>query len=138
MTAPKKLTQKQYDFVNNYIKNGFNAVQAALDAGYSPKYAEAQSYNLVNHPAISKRLSEAYQVAEKVTDATFQWKIEKLMQIIRAFEKSPLAQDAKVVIAAIAELNRMSGDYEPTKRFSVTLDATKGRLAEAKRIYEDF
>jgi phage terminase small subunit len=134
----KQLTQKQYNFVNHYITNGFNAAKAACDAGYSEKYSYAQAYSLVNHPAISEHLKNAYQSAEKETEVTFAWKINKLKQIITAFENSPLSQDAKVVIAAIAELNRMTGDYEPSKRVSLTIDTTKERLSEVKRAYAEY
>ena len=133
----KKLTQKQYSFMNNYVQNGFNATQAARDAGYSQKYADAKAYDLVNHPAISERISVACQKATETTEITFQWKIEKLKQVISSCENSPLAQDKRVVIEAISELNKMQGDYAPDKRMSMTIDATKERLAEVRRLYEN-
>ncbi len=134
----KKLTQKQYDFVNNYVNNGFNAAQAALSAGYSQKYADAQAYNLVNHPVIHEHLTHAYQKAEKNTEINFEWVINKYINIISVFEKSPLAQDARVVIAALAELSKIKGYYSPDKKLSLTIDTTKERLAEARRIYQEY
>jgi phage terminase small subunit len=136
--AVRKLTPKQYAFVNNYVLNGFNARQAALDAGYSNSYAEAQSYVLVKHPAVSEHLKNAYNEAEEKTEITFEWKLAKLKRIINAYEKSPLSQDAKVVIAAVAELNRMQGDYEPSKSINLSVDTTKTKLNEVRRIYEEY
>lgn len=134
----KNLTEKQHNFVNNYISNGFNATSAALDAGYSPKYAESQAYKLVNHPAINERLSDAYKEAEKTIGVPFDERANILKQIIKSCENSPIAQDKRVMITAIAELNKMTGGYAPNRKVSVTIDATKERLNEAKRVYEEY
>lgn len=134
----KKLTEKQYRFVSYYIKNGFNAYQAARDAGYSQTYADAQAYNLVNHPSIKEHITHACQQAIKTTAITFEWKLNILREIINRFSNSSSPQDARAAIAAIAELNKMTGDYAPAKKVSLNVDTTRARLDEAKRVYEEY
>lgn len=145
MTKP--LTQKQYNFTLNYIKNGFNAYQASLDAGYSQTFATVKSGQLITHPEIKKRIAKAYQAVEVKNHNTLCMSItdkaKVLDRIIRAVvpldETLPVDKEyMKDAIRAIAELNKMSGDYAPDKRLSVTVDATKERLREAKRVYEEY
>lgn len=136
--STKRLTQKQYDFVNHYITNGFNAEQASLAAGYSKQYSQSQSYKLPSQPAIAEHLSHAYKKAEENTEISFEWIINKYMKIISAFERSPLSQDARVVIAALAELAKMRGFYAPDKKLSVTVNATQSKMEEVRKIYNDY
>ncbi len=135
----KRLTEKQQNFITRYIQNGFNAYQAARDAGYSHKFAESQAYSLVDHPLIKERLNIAYQSAEHNLNVTYEWKVNVLKRIITAFtNECNSAKNAKVAIMAISELNKMEGHHSPKKQFSVSINATKERLLEAKRVYEEY
>ena len=40
-------------------------------------------------------------------------------------------------LKALNELNKMQGHYLPTQSLKVTVDATKDKLLEAKRIYDE-
>ena len=142
-----KLTQKQYDFTLNYIKNGFNAYQAALDAGYSASYAKFKSHTLIHNPVINQRVTKAYQTIEmqqmKTLCMSIQDKAKVLDRIIRAVipldETEPVKLDyMKDAIRAISELNKMAGDYAPDKRLSITVDATKEKLKEVRKIYDEY
>lgn len=142
-----KLTQKQYDFTVNYIKNGFNAYQAALEAGYSDNYARFKAPGLINHPSINNRITKAYQQVEieerRTLCMTIRDKAKVLDRIIRAVvpldESQPVNMKfANEAIKAISELNKMQGDYAPDKRLSITVDATKDRLLEARKQYEEY
>ena len=42
-----------------------------------------------------------------------------------------------LALKAIAELNKMQGHYLPTQSLKVTVDATKDKLLEAKRVYDE-
>ena len=44
----------------------------------------------------------------------------------------------KDALKAIAELNKMSGDYAPDRKLSLTIDMTKSKLDEVKKQYEDY
>lgn len=142
-----KLTQKQYDFTLNYIKNGFNAYQAAIDAGYSHNYARFKAPSLIHNPVINQRVTKAYQTIEmqqmKAICMSMQDKVKVLDRIIRAVipldETEPVKLDyMKDAIRAISELNKMSGDYAPDKRLSITVDATKEKLKEVRKIYDEY
>ena len=131
------LTQRQEQFCTHYVTNGFNARQAALDAGYSYNYACVKAHQLVNHPLVKERIDSASQKAETSLGMTFEWKLSKLQEIIEAHSGAPHSpQSAKVVIAAISEVNKMTGEYAPHKRISLTVDATKAKLEETRKLYE--
>ena len=137
----KILTTKQHDFCIQYIQTG-NAVQAALNAGYSQSYSHSRSHELLNLPAVQNQLRKGYQAVTEKLASTYEWKTQVLEKIVDSFmnksNKTLSAQNAKVVIQAISELNKMAGDYAPDKRLSMTVDTTKERLLEVQRIYEEY
>ena len=65
------LTNKQRVFVNEYLRD-FNATQAALRSGYSPKTAYSQASRLLKNVEISRVIDEsimsADEAAAKITD----------------------------------------------------------------------
>lgn len=63
----KKLTPKQELFIIEYAKD-FNATQAAIRAGYAPKYANREGSRLVDkcRQLIEERRQQALQVAANV------------------------------------------------------------------------
>ena len=52
-----KLTKKQFDFANEYIKTG-NAYQSAITAKYSKAYAGADSHKLINNKKVRAYIEE--------------------------------------------------------------------------------
>ena len=147
MKATKPLTEMQYNFVTNYIKNGFNAYQAAISAGYSHDYANSTIPRMLEQPNIKPRIEKAMAKAEdKLINhlgLTYEWKAKKLKRVIEEFipEDKTIklnASQTKVGLSALAELNKMQGDYAPDKRLSVTVDATKEKLEEIKKQYEEY
>ncbi len=54
---PRRLTPHQRRFVAEYLVD-FNAVRAAIRAGYKPKSARHCAYRLPRHPAISAAVEE--------------------------------------------------------------------------------
>jgi phage terminase small subunit len=51
-----KLTSKQQSFISAYLANGFNATQAAIEAGYSPDTARQQGSRLLTNVDIKSVL----------------------------------------------------------------------------------
>ena len=138
-----KPTQMQHDFCSAYIKNGFNAKQAALTAGYSHSYAHVKAIQLLDKPEIKARVESAYKMAERKLGLDWEWKLKKLKRIITEIipddETSPIKLGAvREAIKAIAELNKMAGDYAPEKRLSMTVDATQHKLDEVKKQYKEY
>jgi phage terminase small subunit len=142
----KPLTPMQYSFCNEYIKNGFNAYQAALHAGYSESYANTQMGALMNKPVIKDRLIKAYKKMENAQidklAITFTDKANILLRIIYDVipkdGSEPKRAYYKDAIKAMAELNKMQGDYAPEKRMNMTVNATLDKLTEARKAYEEF
>lgn len=141
MTKKREMTQMQSKFAENYVKNGFNAYQAALDAGYSESSARVRSHTMLDKQPIRERLDNAFCRVEVDLAVGFKWRVEKLKRLIDEGipDEGEINQaHARLALAAIAEMNKMYGDYAPDKRLSVTVDATKEKLNEARRQYEEF
>jgi hypothetical protein len=142
----KSLTNKQKQFIAQYIANGFNAKQAAVTAGYSMNYLKAKGYDLMSHPEVARKIDEAYvkvHGTHGTIELTWEWKLRKIARVINEFipddESVKLNSAAvKVGLFAMAELNKMTGDYAPIKKLSVNVDATKAKLAEAKKVYDEY
>ena len=137
----KALTRKQNEFCSHYVANGYNAYQAAISAGYSQSFAYSRAHKMVQSPAVKSHLSKAFNTAEARLEVGWEWKVKKLKHVIRKFipddEAAPIkVAEARVAIMALSELNQMSGDYAPSKKVSLTIDTTKKRLEEARRVYE--
>ncbi|MFA6080734.1 MAG: terminase small subunit [Candidatus Gracilibacteria bacterium] len=138
-----KLTELQYKFAHLYIANGFNAYQAALGAGYSESFAKIKSHELPANPRIQKRITEITADEKSCLGLSWEYKAGKLKKVIDRYipddDKIDMKTDkVKVALAAIAELNKMQGDYAPDKKLSVNVDMTKEKLIEAKRVYEEY
>lgn len=140
-----ELTQLQYNFVKNYISNGFNCEQACIAAGYDKHYARTTGYYLPQHPVIKPLVEKAKDRARDTIINKLALSIEKrLLHLKHVMEDCiPLDQPvddkrANIGIKAIQEINKMTGDYAPDKRLALTVDLTKDKLKEIKRMYEDY
>ena len=58
MARKGELSPQQKAFADEYIANGRNVYQAALSAGYSPSYAKADSYLLLERPRVKAYIDE--------------------------------------------------------------------------------
>ena len=112
-----KLTKKQDTFIKAYLLNGGNAMQAAIDAGYSKKTAGEMGYENLNKPQIKKAIEKHQQEANKV----FIWSKEKKLLLLEkiAHCATEIDPDKGMVnmqsaIAALKEHNLMQGDNAPT------------------------
>lgn len=141
-----RLTDMQYKFVTAYCSNGFNARQAALTAGYSDHYSRIKSHTLLEHkhikPHIDKIKTRITVDIEDKLMISLADKCKVLAQIIYDIlpqdGSEPKRDHYAKAMQAIDILNKMQGHYMPDKRLNVTVDATKERLIEAKRIYKEF
>ena len=76
MIKEKKLSMKQRIFAEEYIKNGMNGTKAAIDAGYSERYAKSTAYKLLHNNElvmdfIKKRSKEIIKEKEIVADELY-------------------------------------------------------------------
>lgn len=58
LTTASKLTTKQAAFVSALVRNGGDREQAAIDAGYSPRSARTQAYQLLAIPHVVAAIVE--------------------------------------------------------------------------------
>lgn len=142
---PRQLTDQQSQFVLNYVRNGFNTYQAAIDAGYSEETAKAEAYRTLTKPHVREYIAKAQQITEKIhlnaLVIAMDYKIKKLKRVVDQFIPDTgdiNVNEASIGIKAIQELNKIAGDYAPEKRLSLTVDATKDKLKEINKQYEEY
>lgn len=75
----RALTPKQEAFCREYIKD-LSATQAAIRAGYSPKTAGSQGFDLLKKPEIAKAIQEAMQQRSERTKINADWMLKRLEQ----------------------------------------------------------
>lgn len=131
-----KLTAKQRLFADEYIKSG-NAMQSAIKAGYSEKYAKARSAQMLENVGIKSYIDAKMAEIEsyKIADA------KEAMQAITAIARGETTETQ-------AQINPVSGKWEKTevpaglktrlaawkevlKRYPLSDELTKAQLRKA-------
>ncbi|WP_353623123.1 terminase small subunit [Salinisphaera sp. G21_0] len=109
---------KQRRFVDEYLIDQ-NATRAAIAAGYSPKTARVQGSRLLANADISTEIRARQNKLSRELNITAQDKRAKLWQIAQFCSEKMERPDGelcmrnpKAATAAIAELNKMDGDYQ--------------------------
>lgn len=75
-----KLTPKQQRFVDEYLID-LNATQAAIRAGYSPKYADREGHRLVENSRVSAAISLAMAERSRRTGVSADRVLQELAKI---------------------------------------------------------
>ncbi len=96
-----KITQKQRLFISEYQVD-FNGTQAAIRAGYNPKTASEQAYQLLHKTSVNEALRR---------------EIEERLQAIGVRAERVLAELAKVGFSDIRRLYREDGSLKPPKEW---------------------
>ncbi len=102
------MTDKQSAFVREYLVD-FNATQAAIRAGYSPKTAGSQAHDLLKKPEIQACLAEFRQKAAEKTVTDSAWVRQRLREEATNFSPQS-SQSARV--RAVELIAKMNGDFE--------------------------
>ncbi|MHC4256508.1 MAG: terminase small subunit [Planctomycetota bacterium] len=76
----KPLTDKQYAFVNEYVKD-YNATQAAIRAGYAEKYADRQAYQLLEKTRVKEAIEARRQEISRKADVEISEIVAELRSI---------------------------------------------------------
>lgn len=102
----------------NYIIMGHSNTKAYLLAGYdSIDHAAKAAFELTNRPPLKTHLD--YFRAKNSKAITKEWKAQKLQQIIdMALDPDNPLANPDYAIKAMAELNKMQGDY-PQQNISI-------------------
>lgn len=130
-------TLKMRAFALEYFKT-LDERASAIKVGYKAHSAGIKGKELLKDERVVKTLAALTRRAVKKEIATVEWRKETLQRIA---DTNADKASASLSIAAIAELNKMSGDYAPTrtesKNLNIESDLTKVRelLAEHKKDY---
>lgn len=133
-------TMKQTKFVQEYIKNGGEAKSALLASGYS-QLTTKDPQRILQSDGVRQELEIANKKLRAQIEIDFKYKYEKLKKIIDEYipDHGDLIPDkVKVAITAIAEMNKMSGDYAPNKSLTLNVDHTQNKLLEARKQYKEY
>jgi len=98
-----KLTDKQKIFVSNYLKNGFNATQAAISAGYSKKTARSQGQRLLTNVDIELQINKHQEKKQKQHGIEVDYIIEELQLVINQ------NKDLHAKLKALKQLTELLG-----------------------------
>ena len=107
------LNQRQELFCINLV-NGMTATDAAIEAGYDPSYAATNTTKLLKNTNIIERLDVLNAPAVVRVQSTKDAKL-RVLEKIYTHEPDSDTITGMVVTRAIAEHNKMSGDYAPEK-----------------------
>jgi phage terminase small subunit len=139
----KKLTLQQQNFVKLFIQTS-NAKQSLIQAGFKCKHPDRYAHQLLKKPQIQELLEKTRSEVQKKTEVTFEWKVQKLQEIIDRSLNQHLQDDdgsgkklvlSDTAIKAIAELNKMQGHYAPEKRENLNVNTS---LENIRRVRDEY
>lgn len=100
-------TRQQKLFVDNYLKlRKKNQTQAAVDAGYSPKSASSQAYQLLQNPIVLEYLEKREKQLEKELKREFFFDAIDARRVLSEVVNNPDSKDADRINAAKDLLDR--------------------------------
>lgn len=100
-------TRQQKEFVDIYLKNRKkNQTQAAVDAGYSPKSASSQAYQLLQNPIVLEYLEKREKQLEKELKREFFFDAIDARRVLSEVVNNPESKDADRINAAKDLLDR--------------------------------
>lgn len=100
-------TRQQKEFVDIYLKNRKkNQTQAAVNAGYSPKSASSQAYQLLQNPIVQEYLEKREKQLEKELKREFFFDAIDAREVLSKIVNNPEAKDVDRINAAKDLLDR--------------------------------
>ncbi len=130
------LTQKQETFTQNLFK-GLSQREAYIQAGYSSGSSvttiDRNAHELAKNSKIITRYDELNQPARNAAIATVEERQERLSVFVREDINGQHGVTRHSNIQAIAELNKMGGDYAPEKH-RIELDLPVNIIYKLKEI----
>ena len=116
-----KMTAKQQAFCEHYVANGFNALQAAISAGYSEKTAGEMGYENLNKPHIAEYIAKFKEKASNRALVTVEDVVNGLLHEARG-----LGEDTSTSarVAAYKALSDYTGGFDSNKNHNVNIETT--------------
>ena len=146
LRKPNTLSEKQFKFCHAYLSNGWNATKASISAGDTKKNASRNAYLYLKRKPVVEYLKSQKRIMERIMTDNFTWKLSKLKKIIDLCvpEESVVGDqiNPSPAISAIAEMNRMEGDYfserqQDKKTTDEEMEKVKEYSEELTRLYEE-
>ncbi|ELC8455783.1 terminase small subunit [Clostridium perfringens] len=138
-----KITLKQKKFCDEYIKTG-NATEAAINAGYSRSYANAQSYKLLDNVGIKNYIDERMKEIEDTAIADAAEVLKYLTRVMRGEETEQVVitenigdfmSEARVVNKELAAKDKIKAAELIGKRYRLFTDKIESNV-NASIIFE--
>lgn len=130
-----KLTVKQKLFADEYIKSG-NAMQSAIKAGYSDKYAKSSSSKLLENVGIKSYIDTKMAEIESKKIATAKEVMEFYTRVLRQEETDEVivttAEDVVTMEKKPAFSERLSAAKEIMKRYPLSDPMATEQLRKLK------
>lgn len=80
-----------------------------------------------------------YATGPAIGRPTYEYKLQKLGQLLESgLELSPCPNMIRAVTGVICEMNKMQGDYAPTKQVVATMDLKPERAVEIDHLIEQY
>lgn len=109
-------------FVTEYLRNGNNATQAAVAAGYSEKTAASQGSRLLKSVEIQQYLNKTEQNLNKDLRMMFAEDAVKAYKVLTDVMHDPLTPPKDRITAARDLLDRAG--YKPVEQLKADIDAS--------------
>ena len=131
--ATRGPTEQQKLFVDNYLKNRKkNQTQAAIDAGYSPKSASSQAYQLLQNPIVLEYLEKREKQLEKELKREFFFDAVDARKVLSDIVNNPDSKDADRINAAKDLLDRAGYKAVDVHEIQATVDMSPDGLTESE------
>lgn len=129
-----ELTDKQRRFVESYCANGFNATQAAIEAGYSEKTARQTASETLSKQYIQDAIQEFMSKATEKALITTEGIVERLLSESEYFGEGA-SHSAR--IAALKTLTDYTGGFDRNKQ-SVDHTSSDRSMSPKGKSLDDF
>ncbi len=120
----QEISAKQKKFVHELMKNGHNARQAAIAAGYSEKTADAQASRLLKNVKVNEFRAKLLEKMEKPTIASIEEILEYYTRVMRREEKE------SVVVTIKEKRSDWKTNSETGRREKITIETEKSEIVE--------
>lgn len=108
-------------FVTEYLKNGNNATQAAMAAGYSEKTAASQGSRLLKSVDVQQYLNKTEQNLNRDLRTMFTEDAVKAYEVLLKIMEDPTAAHKDRLVAARDLLDRAG--YKPTEKVAADINS---------------
>jgi len=132
------LNYRKVIFVEHYIRNGGNGRQAAIEAGYAEKSADAQASVMLVNPKVRKLMKERMEQKIDSIHLTYESKLQSLHEMFKLAMSGKNTKSGKADLQAaksiISEMNKMQGHYAADKRWTTVVNADIDKTEDVEEL----